>query len=211
MPIASLNKFTVPLPNNQSSPTQGLLMPKLKYRFRVTMDGFGIAGTPSTELTKQVISVDRPNVSFAEIKLPVYNSTVKIIGKPEFQNIKLVVRDDSSNAVAGKLGEQLQKQFDFYEQASAVSAMDYKFRMRIEYLDGGNGAFEPVTLECFELLGCIVKGSNYGTHAYDANEDGRVEMEIMFDNALQLDRAGGSYVGMGLNVGRNHGTMAIGG
>jgi hypothetical protein len=35
MAISTLSKFTVPLANDQSSASQGLLMPKLQYRFRV--------------------------------------------------------------------------------------------------------------------------------------------------------------------------------
>jgi len=75
MAISTLSKFTVPLASNQSSTTQGLLMPKLQYRFRVTLQNFGVS-TPTTELTKQVIDITRPNVTFEEISLPVYNSTV---------------------------------------------------------------------------------------------------------------------------------------
>ena len=41
MSIASLSRFTVPLASNQSSSTQGMLMPKLKYRFRVSFENFG--------------------------------------------------------------------------------------------------------------------------------------------------------------------------
>ncbi len=54
MAVSSLNKFTVPLASDQSASTQGLLMPKLKYRFRVSFENFGIT-TPRSELTKQVI------------------------------------------------------------------------------------------------------------------------------------------------------------
>jgi hypothetical protein len=32
MAVSSLTRMTVPLASDQSSPTQGLLMPKLKYR-----------------------------------------------------------------------------------------------------------------------------------------------------------------------------------
>jgi hypothetical protein len=62
MPITSLNNFTVP--TNGVAATQVLLMPKLKYRFRVTLLGFGVAA--ATELTKQVADVTRPKVSFEE-------------------------------------------------------------------------------------------------------------------------------------------------
>ena len=202
MPIASLNRFTVPLSGSQAATTQGLLMPKLKYRFRVTLDQFGVAGTPSTELTKQVMNASRPEVSFEEIKLPVYNSTVKIAGKHSFADAKLVVRDDASGVVSRKVGEQLQKQFDFFEQSGAASGIDYKFRMRVEILDGGNGAYEPVTLESFEFLGCFIKQATYQGGDYNSNDPMDIALTITFDNAIQLEAPGGAASGIGLDVGR---------
>jgi hypothetical protein len=202
MPIASLNRFTVPLSATQAATTQGLLMPKLKYRFRVTLDQFGVGGTPSTELTKQVMNVTRPEVSFEEVKLPVYNSTVKILGKHSFADAKLTVRDDASGVVSRKVGEQLQKQFDFFEQSGAASAIDYKFRMRVEILDGGNGAFEPVTLESFEFLGCWIKQATYQGGDYASNDPMDISMTICYDNAIQLEAPGGTASGIGVEVGR---------
>jgi len=202
MPIASLNRFTVPLAGTQASPTQGMLMPKLKYRFRVTLDSFGVAGTPSTELTKQVMNVSRPEITFEEIKIPIYNSTVKLAGKHSFADAKLTLRDDASSVVARKVGEQLQKQFDFFEQSAAASAIDYKFRMRVEILDGGNGAFEPVTLESFEFLGCYVKTATYATVDYASNEIVDIALSIGYDNAIQLEAPGAGALGVGVDVGR---------
>ena len=66
MPSSSLNKMTVPLASDQSASTQGMLMPKLKYRFRVMFENLGVS-TPTTELTKQVVSIARPNLTFEEI------------------------------------------------------------------------------------------------------------------------------------------------
>lgn len=202
MPIASLNRFTVPLSATQAATTQGLLMPKLKYRFRVTLDNFGVPGTPSTELTKQVMNVTRPEVSFEEVKLPVYNSTVKILGKHSFADAKLTIRDDASGVVSRKVGEQLQKQFDFFEQSGAASAIDYKFRMRVELLDGGNGQFEPVTLESFEFLGCFIKQATYQGGDYSSNDPMDIALTITFDNAIQLEAPGGTSSGIGVDVGR---------
>jgi hypothetical protein len=202
MPIASLNRFTVPLSATQAASTQGLLMPKLKYRFRVTLDNFGVAGTPSTELTKQVMNVTRPEVSFEEVKLPVYNSTVKILGKHSFADAKLTIRDDASGVVSRKVGEQLQKQFDFFEQSGAASAIDYKFRMRVEMLDGGNGQFEPVTLESFEFLGCFIRQATYQGGDYSSNDPMDIALTITFDNAIQLEAPGGTASGIGIDVGR---------
>ena len=203
MPIASLTRFTVPISGSQAAGSQGLLMPKLKFRFRVTLDSFGVGGTPSTELTKQVMNVSRPDISFEEIKLPVYNSTVKILGKHSFTDAKLTVRDDASGIVSKKIGEQMQKQFDFFEQSGAAAGIDYKFRMRVEILDGGNGAFEPVTLESFEFLGCYIKQATYQGGDYaDATNPMDIALTITYDNAIQLEGPGGAASGIGLDVGR---------
>lgn len=211
MPISSLSKFTVPLTSDQSANSQGLLMPKLRYRFRVTLDNFGVAGTPTTELTKQVMNVTRPQVSFEEIKLSVYNSTVKLAGRHSFADATLTLRDDVTGAVTRKVGEQLQKQFDFFEQSGAASGIDYKFRMRVEVLDGGNGAYEPSSLESFEFLGCFVKQATYQGGDYTNNEPMDIALTITYDNAIQLNRPGGERSGLGIDVGRTIRTLALGG
>ena len=90
MATATLSRFTVKLPTNQSASTQGMLMPKLQYRFRVTFNGFGVS-SDSVELTKQVVSFSRPTVSFGDIDLHVYNSIVKLAGKPSWENVTVVV------------------------------------------------------------------------------------------------------------------------
>lgn len=211
MPVSSLNKFTVPLATNSSNPSQGMLMPKLKYRFRVTLDNFGVPGTPTTELTKQVMNVSRPNVQFEEIKLPIYNSTVKLAGKHTWQDMTLTLRDDVTNAVTTLVGQQLQKQFDFFEQSSAASGIDYKFTTRIELLDGGNGANTPTVLEAFDLLGCYIKQAEYQGGDYGSATDIiDIKLTIAYDNALQFG-AGGAPAGIGQAIGRTVRSLAIGG
>jgi hypothetical protein len=203
MPIASLNRFTVPISANQSATTQGLLMPRLKYRFRVTFENFGVPGAPATELTKQIISAARPVINFEAIEIPVYNSKVKIAGKHSIEDSQVVIRDDASGVVSKKIGEQMQKQFDFFEQSGAAAGIDYKFRMRVELLDGGNGAYEPVTLESFEYLGCYIKQVTYAEVNYGTNEVVDITLSISSDNVIQLEAPGGPSSGIGLEVGRN--------
>lgn len=210
MPIASLSRFSVPLDTDQSSASQGLLMPKLAYRFRVTLVDFGVGGAPATELTKQVMTVDRPKPEFDEQVLHVYNSQVKILGKPKFSDIKLKLRDDMTNLVTNKVGEQMQKQFDFFEQASAASGLDYKFTTYIEILDGGNGAYQPIPLETFEVQGCWIKSVGYDGGDYSKSDPLGIELTICYDNALQTVGINGGLVGLGLPVGRTVGTTAIG-
>jgi hypothetical protein len=211
MPIASLSRFSVPLATDQSASNQGLLMPKLPYRFRVTLVDFGVGGAPATELTKQVVTVDRPKPSFEQIDLHVYNSIVKLAGKPKWEDIKLKLRDDMTNLVTNKVGEQMQKQFDFFEQASAASGLDYKFTTYIELLDGGNGGYAPVPLETFELQGCWIKAVSYDGGDYSkSNESMNIELTLCYDNAIQTVGINGGLIGLGTPVGRTVGTTAIG-
>ena len=107
MAVSTLSKFTVPLASDQSSASQGLLMPKLQYRFRIVLENFGIS-TPRSELTKQVVDVTRPNLTFDQITLEAYNSRVYMAGKHTWDHITLNVRDDVNNEVSKLTGEQLQ-------------------------------------------------------------------------------------------------------
>jgi hypothetical protein len=206
MSISTLSKLTVPLASNASAGNQGLLMPKLQYRFRVSLENFGVS-TPTTELTKQVIDVTRPNVTFEKITLDVYNSKVYLAGKHTWEEITLNLREDVSNNVQKLVGEQLQKQFDFYEQSAAASGSDYKFLTRIEILDGGNGANAANILETFELYGCYLTGANYNTLAYETNGVVTVALSIAYDNAIQTPQG----TGIGTSVGRTLNTLATGG
>lgn len=188
MAVASLNKLTVPL-TGQTNPSQGLLMPKLKYRFRVQLYGFGVS-SETTEITKQVMTVTRPEVSFENMTLDVYNSRIKYAGKHSWADATLVVRDDVNNNVSKLVGEQVQKQFDFFEQASAASGIDYKFTAVIEILDGGNGAYEPTILEGWELEGCYLQKVTYQGGDYKTSEPLDISMTITYDNAIQTSRGG---------------------
>jgi hypothetical protein len=206
MAISTLSKLTVPLASDSSASNQGLLMPKLQYRFRVTLENFGIT-TPTTELTKQVVDVTRPTVGFDQITLDVYNSRVYMAGKHTWEPITLNLREDVGNNVQKLVGEQLQKQFDFYEQSSASSGIDYKFTTRIEILDGGNGLNTPTVLETFEIYGCYVENANYNTLAYSTSDPVTVTLAIRYDNAIQSPQG----TGIGTAVGRGVGTLATGG
>ena len=206
MAISTLSKFTVPLATDQSSGSQGLLMPKLQYRFRVVLENFGVS-TPRSELTKQVIDCSRPNLTFDNVTLDVYNSRVYVAGKHTWDPITITIRDDVNNAVTKLVGEQVQKQFDFFEQASAASGIDYKFTSRIEILDGGNGSSAPNVLETFELFGAFIESVNYNTLAYATSDPVTITMNLRYDNAIQTPQG----TGIGTAVTRTVSTLATGG
>jgi len=203
MSVSSLTRMTTPLATDQSGSSQGLLMPKLKYRFRAIFENFGVS-TPRTELTKQIMDFSRPSVSFDPIDIDIYNSRVRLAGKHTWADINVNLRDDASGAVSKLVGEQLQKQLDFMEQSSAASGADYKFTTRLEMLDGGNGANEPNVLETWEIYGCYLSDVNYGDMNYSSSEPATVSMTLRYDNAVQtpLDSGVGAAVGrtLGTNV-----------
>ena len=206
MAISTLSRLTVPLDSNASASNQGLLMPKLGYRFRVSLENFGVS-SPTTELTKQVMDVTRPNVSFDQMTVDVYNSRVYLAGKHTWEPITLNLREDVSNNVQKLVGEQLQKQLDFFEMSSAASGSDYKFVTRIEILDGGNGANAPTVLETFELYGCYVESANYNTLNYAESAPVTVTLTVRYDNAIQTPQG----TGIGTAIGRTINTAITGG
>ena len=205
MSVSSLTKFTVPLDSDQSANAQGLLMPKLKYRFRALFENLGVS-TPRTELTKQVMDITRPSLTFEEMEVPVYNSRVYLAGKHSWEPITVNFRDDVNGSVSRLLGEQVQKQFDVMEQASAAAGIDYKFITRFEILDGGNGASVANVLETWELYGCFIQNVNYNDLNYASNEPVTITAAIRFDNAIQSPIGDG----VGATVARNVGTVVTG-
>lgn len=210
MAFSSISRMSVPTASDGSPNAQGLLMPKLKYRFRVLFDNFGVS-TRTTELTKQVVSAGKPKINFPEIQLQIYNSVVYLAGKPTWDAITVKIRDDASGEVARLVGEQLQKQFDFSEQASAAAGSDYKFKTTLQVLDGARGVSTPNILESWELYGCMLTSATYGDMNYGTNEAMEIDLSIRYDNATQtpLDGDGPAY-GVGAAVGRTIGTNVSG-
>ena len=204
MATASQSLFNMTVASDNAGGNQGLLMPKLQFRFRVNFLNFG-ASASSVELTKQVIDCARPQVQFTEITIPIYNSTMYLAGKATWQTLAVNVRDDASGTVARLVGQQLQKQMDFVEQASAATGQDYKFQTNIEILDGGNGANAPIVLETWELYGCFLQTVNYNTLAYATNEAVTISMTLRYDNAIQSPIG----AGVGAVVGRALGGASV--
>lgn len=209
MPITTLQNISIPTEGAGSN--SSLLMPKLQYRFRVLLDNFGTTGGPdgTRELSRQVVDVTRPNVSFEQMTIDAYNSRTYLAGKHTWEPITLTLREDANNNVQKTVGQQLQKQFDFFEQSSAVSSGTYKFQTRIEILDGGNGANGANVIDRFQLVGCYIESANYNTLAYATNEAVTTSLTIRYDNAIQFG-SDDSFQGIGEAVARAT-AAAIGG
>jgi len=194
MAIASQSLFNMTVAGDNAGGNQGLLMPKLQFRFRVNFINLGL-GNDGLSLTKQVMECQRPNLSFDEITLNVYNSRIYLAGKHTWAELTMTIRDDASGTVSTALGDQLQKQMDFVEQASAAAGQDYKFETNIQVLDGGNGTYAPVVLEEWQLYGCFLKSANYQTLNYATSEAVTIQLAMRYDNAVQLENGVLSGVG----------------
>ena len=210
MAFSSIARMTVPISSDGTGDAQGILMPKLQYRFRILFENFGVS-KPTTELTKQVVEFSRPKIGFGEIPLEVYNSRIYLAAKPTWETVSVTLRDDVSGEVARRVGEQIQKQFDFSEQASAAAGSDYKFKTVCQILDGARGVSTPNILEAWELYGCYISNVDYQSLNYGNSEPVTIALTLRFDNAVQtpLDGDGPAY-GVGKAVGRNIGTNVSG-
>lgn len=200
MAIASQSLFNMSVGADNTPSTAALLMPKLQFRFRALFLNFGVGGS-TQELTKQVIDIARPQVSFTEIPIEIYNSRLYLAGKHEWQTTTVNLRDDAAGNVAKLVGQQLQKQMDFVEQASAATGQDYKFQINYEVLDGGNGTLTPTVLETWELYGCFLQTVNYNTLNYGTNEPATIALTIRFDNAVNSPLNSGLGVAVGRALG----------
>ena len=167
MPITTLTNISIPTEDGGGS-NSSLLMPKLQYRFRVLFENFGTTGGADgiREITRQVVDVTRPNLTFEQMTIDAYNSRSYLAGKHTWDPITITLREDANNNVQKIIGQQLQRQFDFFEQSSAVSGGTYKFITKIEILDGGNGANGSNVIDRFQLVGCYLESANYNTLAY---------------------------------------------
>lgn len=178
--MGTLNKFGVPIGAGGTEGRGGILQPKLKYRFRVRTVNFG-PQTTQVELTKQVMNVTKPQLTYDEVQIDSYNSRAWVAGKHVWNPISLVVRDDITNAVSKLVGHQMQKQVNHFQQTAPASGQNYKFKMFLEVLDGGN----DVVQEGWEIEGCWLQDVNYDTLDYTASEVQLITMSVRFDNATQ--------------------------
>lgn len=176
--MSTLQNFGIP--NGTGGGRGGLLQPKTKQKFRVLVFQFGPVNN-GLELTQQTVSVGRPQMQQEAKEIHSYNSIAYYAGKAVWQEITLTVRDDVTNSVSKLVGHQMQKQMNFFQQTTPESGSNYKFKMFIETLDGGNGA----AIEQWVLEGCFLAGVNYEEFDYGSSDAMTIALTVRYDNATQ--------------------------
>ena len=174
----TLSKFGVPIVPGASG--TGILMPKLKYRFRVSMQSFGASGA-AIELTRQVATAGRPSIQHNSTPIHSYNNVMYLPQKPEWQTVEITVRDDVNSSVSTLVAYQLQKQMNHFDQTSFLAGINYKFTTFIQTLDGSNDG----VLENWYLEGCYLETVAYDQFDYSNSESMMITLTIRYDNATQ--------------------------
>jgi len=176
------SKFGVPI---DGSTPLGILQPKLKFRFRITFDNNFGGGTDLFSLTQNVQNVTRPKLTHEEVIIDSYNSKVYVAGKHVWDPVTIMIRDDITNKVTKKVGEQLQRQLNHFDQTSFSAGGDYKFDCYIEILDGKSAD----ATESWKLEGAFIQNVDYSDTDYTANDPVTISMTLRYDNALHVDDA----------------------
>jgi hypothetical protein len=183
----TVNRFGVPMPGG---PGIGILMPKLKHRFRLRTYGFGVIGETQNTFTQQVVTAGRPNIQFNNTPLHSYNNITYIAQKPEWQTIEITLRDDISNLITSMVSAQVQKQMNHYTQSAAAAGVNYKFSMNIDTLDGTvNQGTNDSVLESWFLEGCYLEQVAYDSLDYGSSDAVMITLTVRYDNATQGNEA----------------------
>lgn len=171
------SRFGIPIPG--ATEGTGIIMPKLKYRFRVNFQGIG-AAERAVELTTNVQSVTRPSISVEEVEVHSYNSKVYIQGKHTWNTIDVTFRDDITNSISKLIGAQVQRQINHYQQTTAAASNQFKFNMTLDVMDGSTAT----PSETWELEGCFIQNVAYGDNDYAETSQQQVIITVRYDNAV---------------------------
>lgn len=179
----TLSNFGVPLDSGDAVTGSGILQPKLNYRFRVQVAGFGGLSTPTQEFTRQVMNVTRPKVTHESIPVDSYNSRMFMMGKHTWEPITITLRDDVANSLTKLVGRQVQSQLDHKNQSGPLAGTNYKFSTLIETLNGNSG--DPI--EQWQLEGCFVTNVDYSQSDYAVSDPVTIAITMQYDNAIFTD------------------------
>lgn len=177
----------------------GIYQPKFKHRWRVTFANIGSIGNSSIPLSQQVVTVDRPKLSFEEVQLNRYNSRAYVASKYEWQPLNMSLEDDVTGSASQIINDQVSKQ-QFLIGAegpflgAAPEGSIYKFATKLEMLDG-----QEQVIERWVYQGCFIQAVDYTDLDYGAPEAVLINLVIRFDHAFQ--EIGGYNAGEGISLG----------
>ena len=192
MTVNSLSNFGVPGLNGDRG---AVLQPIFANRFRVLFFNFGATQEPAPyDLTRQMKSISRPNVTFEAQSLYSYVSTIYVVNRGEWGEMNLVFRDDITNSVMRRVQNQVSKQQNFFDQTVSRAGENYKFEMDLDVLAGGasagGSASDPNIIQKWCYAGCMLTNVDNNTMDYDDVTAMEITCTVRFDNVIGFDQNG---------------------
>lgn len=162
----------------------GILQPKQKHKWRVTLANFG-GGADSQPVSMQAVNATRPNLNFEEVQLDRYNARAFIAGKYTWEPMTLTLEDDVTGTASQVVQQQLQSQqwltgAEGPWLASAGEGSLYKFVLYLDMLDGNEQVVEKWTVE-----GAWIQNIDYTDLDYSSSEAQQITLTIRYDHARQ--------------------------
>lgn len=162
----------------------GILMPKLKNRWNIIFAGIG-GSAIGNDLSLQVVTMTRPNLTFEEVQLDRYNSRAYVAGKHTWDPCSITVEDDITNKASAVIQAQLEAQQRLIGASgpwlnSEATASGYKFGTTMNMLDGNEGV-----VESWKLEGCYISAADYGDQDYATSDKTMITISIRYDHARQ--------------------------
>lgn len=178
--MSTINDFGIP------DIAQGILHPKHKHRWRVKFINIA-GGSTSTALSHQLVTFERPKLTFEKIEIHRFNSRAFVAGKHLFDPINFTLEDDIAGTASRVLQQQLQIQqwltgAEGPFLGAATEGSQYKFATLLEMTDGGRDdeVAERITLE-----GCFLENIDLGDVDYTSSEAVQINCVLSFDHARQ--------------------------
>lgn len=188
------NKFGVPVDTlgDERSPT---IQPKFKNRYRLffynfgnqrlSLTGVGAQGAIQTDeerlaLMGNVVSFNKPNVSYSEVQVTSFLGKGKTYGRPTWENLNITLRDDIKNAALRFVMRQIYLQQQKYMPHSSGFGRNFNFDIMLEVMDGRVG---HTGIERWFFTGCSILNSDFGDNTYESTTDfQRISLTIGFNN-----------------------------
>jgi hypothetical protein len=192
MTVNSLANFGVP---GLAGERSAVLQPIFSNRFRALFFNFGASQEPAPyDLTRQIKTFGRPNLTFEIQTLYSYVSTVYVNSRAEWETISISFFDDITNSVMRRVQNQVAKQQNFFDQTMSRAGENYKFEMDLDVLAGGQSAgavaADPNILQKWCFAGCQIVDTDLGEMTYDSAEAMEISMTIRYDNVIGFDQNG---------------------
>lgn len=200
MSFAKRNKYGVPI-SQQRDERQALQQPKFVNRFRARFENFGNIPMndeniidPQNNRSNDVVmgsveSFTRPTINFEKQPTNGFISNANYASRPTFEDFNLVLRDEITNTVIGRVYNQLKMQTYKYQPVTSPDGenmvkskflgISTKFDVHVDVMDGRTN---HTALETWSFYGCQITSLASNEQSYeDSQSIIKITLSCSFD------------------------------